>query len=139
MANTCTDTNSMNRSGSSQLQRVMNALMPANAKVDERDFADLILFAKKYAAYLSYYKETNVADGNWQALMSMDISVTLASISKTAVAVYTDYLKIIYNNIQDAADEIEREKHFKTIFDFIYSVAIELDNYYREVPADFEF
>ena len=47
MANNCTDTNSMNRSGSSQLQRVMNALMPANAKVDERDFADLILFAKK--------------------------------------------------------------------------------------------
>ncbi len=139
MANTCTDTNSINRSGSSQLQRVMYALMPANAKVDERDFADLILFAKKYAAYLIYYKENNVADGDWQALMSMDISVTLASISKTAATDYANYLKIIYNNIQDAATEPERKKHFKTIFDFIFSVAIELDNYYREIPADFEF
>jgi hypothetical protein len=139
MANNCTDTNSMNRSGSSQLQRVMNALMPANAKVDERDLADLILFAKKYAAYLTYYKENNVAAGDWQSLMSMDISVILASISKITVVGYSDYLKIIYNNIQGAADETERKKHFKTIFDFIYSVAIELDNYYRQVPADFEF
>ena len=139
MANNCTDINSINRSGSSQLQRVMNALVPANAKVDERDFADLILFAKKYAAYLIYYKENNIADGDWKALMSMDISVTLASISKTAVADYANYLKIIYNNIQDAANETERQKHFKTIFDFIFSIAIELDNYYREVPTDFEF
>lgn len=139
MAKTCTDTNAMKRSGSSQLQRVMNALLPRNARVDERDSADLILFAKRYAAYLNYYNELNVVDGDWQALMSMDISVTLASVAKTDVAAYIDYLKIIYNNIQASADEAERKKHFKTIFDFIYSVAKELDNYYREIPDDFEF
>jgi hypothetical protein len=139
MATTCTDPNAMNRSGSSQQQRVMNALLPRNAKVDERDYADLILFAKRYAAYLNYYNDTNTVDGNWQALMSMDISVTLAGIAKTDLPSYTDYLKIIYSNIQSAPDEAERKKHFKTIFDFIFSVAIELDTYYREIPDDFEF
>ncbi len=139
MASICTDTNAINRSGSSQLQRVMNALLPANARVDERDYADLILFAKRYAAYLTYYNETNDADGNWQALMSMDISVTLAGIAKTDVTGYSDYLKIIYSNIQAATTDAERKKHFKTIFDFNFSVATELDNYYKEIPDDFEF
>jgi hypothetical protein len=139
MATTCIDSTATNRSGSSQQQRVMNALLPRNAKVDERDFADLILFAKRYAAYLNYYNDANISEGDWQALMSMDISVTLAGIAKTEVEAYTDYIKSIYRNIQASSTDIERKKHFKTIFDFIFSVAIELDTYYKEMPDDFEF
>ena len=139
MATTCTDSNAVNRSGSSQQQRVMNALLPRNASVDERDFADLILFAKRYATYLNYYNETDLPEGDWQALMCMDISVTLAGIAKTDVVAYTDYLKIIFNNIQSATNETERIKHFKTIFDFIFSVIKELDTYLKEIPDDFEF
>ena len=57
MATICKDTKAANRSGSSQLQRVLKALLPSSAKIDERDAADLIVFAKRYAAYLNYYKE----------------------------------------------------------------------------------
>ena len=63
MAKNCTDSYATNRSGSSQLQRVMLALLPQNVKVDDRDYADLILFAKRYAAYLNHFREMNVADG----------------------------------------------------------------------------
>jgi hypothetical protein len=139
MATICKDTKATNRSGSSQLQRVLKALLPASAKIDERDAADLILFAKRYAAYLNYYSELNVPDGDWQPIMSMDVSVTLAAVAKTDVKAYADFLKIIYNNIQSAASEADRKKYFKTIFDFVFSVTKEIDQYYREIPDDFEF
>jgi hypothetical protein len=48
MATICKDTKATNCSGSSQLQRVLKALLPSSAKIDERDAADLILFAKRY-------------------------------------------------------------------------------------------
>ncbi len=139
MPKNCTDTTSVSRSGSSQLQRVMNALLPASAPVDERDYADLLLFAKRYAAYITNYNELNVADGDWQPLMSMDVSVTLAGIAKTDVEGYADYVRIIYNNINAAGTENERKKYFKSVFDFIFSVIIELDGYFRQIPAELEF
>jgi hypothetical protein len=82
MATICKDTKATNHSGSSQLQRVLKALLPSSAKIDQRDAADLILFAKRYAAYLNYYKESDAPDGDWQTLMSMDVSVTLAGVAK---------------------------------------------------------
>ena len=139
MAKNCTDSYATNRSGSSQLQRVMLALLPQNVKVDDRDYADLILFAKRYAAYLNHFSEMNVADGDWQSFMKMDVSVTLAGIAKTDVTGYVDYLKTLYQNIRSTSVEAEIKKHFKTIFDFIFSAALELDTYYKEIPADFEF
>ena len=139
MATICTDTKATNRSGSSQVGRVLKALLPSYAKIDERDAADLILFAKRYAAYLNYFNESNTPEGDWQALMSMDISVTLASLAKTDVKSYDDFLKIIYNNIQAASSETDRKKYFKTIFDFFFSVTKEIDEYYKDIPDDFEF
>ena len=139
MAKNCTDSYAINRSGSSQLQRVMQALLPQNIKVDDRDYADLILFAKRYAAYLTHYNGQNVPDGDWQAFMKMDVSVTLAGIAKTDVTGYVEYLKLLYQNTRSTIVETDIKKHFKTIFDFIFSAAVELDNYYKEIPADFEF
>jgi hypothetical protein len=139
MATICTDTKATNRSGASQLERVLKALMPDHAKIDERDAADLILFAKRYAAYLNYYNEKNEKDGDWQAFMSMDVSVTLAAVAKTDVKGYDDFLKIIYNNVKNASSEADRKKYFKVIFDFFFSVTKEIDQYYRDIPEDFEF
>jgi hypothetical protein len=47
MATTCYDTGLLNYSGTSQLQRALQALLAGYAKVDERSTAQLILFAKK--------------------------------------------------------------------------------------------
>ena len=48
----CTDKNPLTREGTSLLNRVLAALSAGYAKADERSPADLILFAKKYGAYL---------------------------------------------------------------------------------------
>lgn len=139
MATNCIDSNALNRSGSSREQRVLKALLPLYAPVDDRSFADLVLFAKKYAAYLNYYNDENVVEGDWSAFMSMDVSVTLAGITNTPVAAYQSLLKTIYQNTRDAASEDERKKHFKNVFELLFSIVQELDSYLTQLPADVSF
>ena len=91
----CTDKNPLIREGTSLLNRILAALSASYARVDERDAAEIILFAKRYAACLNYYNETNVVDGHWQALMKMDVSVTLATLARIDTREISDYKKAI--------------------------------------------
>lgn len=138
MAN-CTDKYASIRSGSSQEQRVLKALLPASAPVDERGYAELILFAKKFAAYLNYYNDNNVADGDWQPFMSMDVSVTLAGISNTPVLAYQRFQQFLYTRIKSTLVENDRKKFFKNVFDLYFSIATELDQYLALMPGDLQF
>jgi hypothetical protein len=141
MNSDCNHKNPLLRSGVNQYERVLEALLPAHVSVDERDYADLILFAKNYASQLKYYNASNVVDGNWQALMSMDVSVTLASLIKLDVQGCFAYVKKIFDEIKDidASDTAALQKHFKVLFDFGFSITGILNNYYKALPLEFSF
>lgn len=134
----CGEKNNLIREGTSHLDRVLAALSTGYAKVDEREPADIILFATRYAAYLNYYDASDTVAGNWEPLMKMDISVTLATLMKTDTRAVSDYKKILYKNIKLAANDAEAEKEFKFLFDLIFSLISLLDRQYRLVPDDFE-
>jgi hypothetical protein len=135
----CTENNILEREGSSHLNRVLAALSPGYAKPDERDTADILLFAKRYAAYLNYYNESDTEDGSWEALMMMDISVILATLVKTDTRVVADYKKLLYKKIQMAGTEAEAKLTFRFLFDLIFSLVKTIDDQYKLVPANLEF
>ena len=135
----CTEKNILEREGSSHLNRVLAALSPGYAKPDERNTADILLFAKRYAAYLNYYKEDDTEDGSWKALMMMDISVILATLVKTDTRVVADYKKLLYKKIQIADTEAKAKLAFRFLFDLIFSLVKTIDDQYKLVPADLEF
>lgn len=141
MSQSCKNIHPLRRPGVNQAQRVLDALWPDFAKVDERDQADLILFAKNYAAQLSYYNRHNQEEGDWTPFMLMDVSVTLAAISRLDIQAYLSYVKKIYGQLAatEADQEAELKKYFKTIFDLCFSITSLLDHYYRSLPEDFEF
>lgn len=141
MSSDCNHRNPLQRSGVNQYQRVLQALRPDFSKVDERDYADLILFAKNYAGQLKYFDSTNTEDGNWQALMSMDVSVTLASLVKLDVQGCFTYIKNIFDAIKsiDVTSVADLQNHFKVLFDFGLTITNILDTYYKNLPVDFEF
>ena len=135
----CTDKNPLIREGTSLLNRVLTALAPGYAKVDERDPADLLLFAKRYASCLNYYDETNTLKGDWQDLMRSDVSVTLATLVKINVQEISDYRKRIYKNIKLASTDADAELEFKYLFDLLFSLVTMVDEQYRFLPQDFEY
>ena len=135
----CNDKNPLIREGTSLLDRVLEALSVDYSKADERDIADILLFAKRYAAYLNYYNEDNVADGDWQPLMMMDISVTLASLSKMDVRKLSDYKKLLFKRIGLAADEASAKNQFRFLFDLLFSLVQTIDEQYRLIPPEMEY
>lgn len=53
------------RDGTSQLRRLLKALLPSYVSVDERSMDDLIAFARRYAEEIFYYDTNNLKNGNW--------------------------------------------------------------------------
>lgn len=128
-------------SGTSQWGRVLKALHPSFAQVDERNTADLILFAKAYSRHLQYYNKNEEPDGTWQSLMHMDLSVVLATISSQRVS---DYIGIIRKELEwignkdhDNVDELKA--HFNFLFDFTFSWLYELETQCRLLPDEWPF
>jgi hypothetical protein len=141
MSSDCNHKNPLHRSGVNQYERVLQALLPNHAKVDERDHADLILFAKNYASRLKYFNASNDEDGDWQVFMSMDVSVTLASLVKLDIQGCFAYVKKIFDTIKstDAGAVTVLQKQFKSLFDAGFTITTLLNEHYNALPDDFEF
>lgn len=145
----CNYRNPLLRAGVSQQQRVLAALVPSYAKVDERNAADLILFAKEYARYLNYYNdavnpgngEVTDADGDWTVFMKMDISVTLATLAKLDSKKNFAYFDFLINTIlqTDNAQLADLKKYYQAIFEYLYSLVYVLDEEWKHLPKDFPF
>lgn len=136
MASNCQDINPLTHSGTSRLDRALAALDPASAPLDGRDYKALILFAKRYAAYLQYYDLTDTKAGDWQPLMQMDIAVVLATLASDAMPLYEAYRTGIHDEIlsidaNDAAhlaeNEASAQKLLEALFDMLFSYVYHLD------------
>ncbi|MCB0725945.1 MAG: hypothetical protein KDD00_00665 [Ignavibacteriae bacterium] len=139
MSSDCKNKNPLQRSGVNQYQRVMNALKPDFVKADERDHADLILFAKNFAGQIKYFDGTNTEDGDWTGLMSIDVAVTLASIVKTDITGCFKYSNDTLGEIRNSTGVANARKGFKVMFDFGFTIVSLLDEYYKNLPGGFEF
>ncbi|MBK8983223.1 MAG: hypothetical protein IPM38_13105 [Ignavibacteria bacterium] len=139
MSSDCKNKNPIQRSGVNQHKRVLDALKPSFVNADERDYADLILFARNYAGQLKYYNISDIEDGNWTDLMSMDVSVTLASLIKTNITDFFEFSKNLLGKIQTATTEDYAKNHFKVMFDFGFTMIELLDKYYKNLPDGFEY
>jgi hypothetical protein len=136
MASNCQDINPLTHSGTSRLDRALTALDPASAPIEGRDSKALILFAKRYAAYLQYYDLTDTKAGNWQPLMQMDIAVVLATLASDQMPLYEAYrtginAEILNIDGGDAAHLAENEalakKLLEAMFDMLFSYIYHLD------------
>ncbi len=134
-----TEKNPLTREGTSLLNRVLAALSTNFAKVDERDAADIILFAKRYAAYLNFYDENNLLQGDWQDIMRMDVSVTLATLAHMDMQQVSDYKKRLFKRIKLAANDAEAKQSFKFLFDLLFSLVKIIDEQFKLLPDDFEY
>ena len=75
--------NTLNWNGTSQSERLLNALLPESIKVDERSMSDLLAFTAKFSEIVKYYDLTNSSSGDWSQFFQRDESVFLATIVAT--------------------------------------------------------
>ena len=140
MANNCLDSLLLTSDGTSQAQRPLDALLAQCPLVDERTMADLILFTKKYGAYLNYYDLTNKIAGNWGEIMSNDSAVIIAALADWKTQDYAPFIKTISDTaINATTTDTDAKNNFKVLFDFAFSLAVGLNEALKQLPADSEY
>jgi hypothetical protein len=108
--------NPLHRDGTSQGQRILNALLPGYVAVDERSMDDLAAFIVDYAREIVFYNQNNDPDGDWEAFFKRKID-TGSQYNAPHFALFMAFLKL-FSYAQDEMNKITR-KH--------------LDYYYRDV------
>ncbi len=73
--------NPLQRGGTSQQQRLPAALKSGYVHIDERDYAEWIVFVSEFAAYINYYSTADTVAGNWKPFFENDISAVLGTVA----------------------------------------------------------
>lgn len=139
MAATCYDKDLLQYSGTAQAQRLLNALMPGYARVDERTAADLVRFAADYSRYLSYFDLANQPSGTWEDFMVKDVAVTIATVAGIRTNSFIPYLNHLLLELREATTDSEARERLKPLFDFIFSLAVQLVESRRSLPGEQRF
>ncbi|MFH5833417.1 baseplate J/gp47 family protein [Halalkalibaculum sp. DA3122] len=138
--NSCTYRNPLVRDGVSQSRRMPEALDPAYAKVDERSLADLLEFVVRYAEELQYYQPDNIPSGDWRPFFSGDITSVIALLTVEDPTAFNPCIEKIEKVIFDDDTTYQNVRRaFKTLFDIIGTLAVQLDSWYGKVPAEYQF
>ena len=131
--------NPLQHEGTSQQQRQIAALQAAYVRVDERDFADWIMFASRFSVYLNYYGESNTATNNWRPFFDNDIAAILGSI---AIQNIDDYRRAVKERLdflrddENEGDQSALEDTLGSLFSAMLTMSISLDNYLFRLPQD---
>ena len=139
MANACYDKDLLQYTGTAQAQRLLKALLPAYANVDERTAADLIRFTANYSRYLTYYNSQNQPSGTWEAFMVNDVAVTIAIVAGIRTASFIPFLNNVLLEVGEAGSDAEAKERLKPVFDFVFSLAVQLDEAHRGLSQDLRF
>jgi hypothetical protein len=115
------------RDGISQQQRKLAAIDPLYAKVDDRDFKELLSFLWKMAGHIQYYNFNNEKDGNWQNFIGIEKAVMLSLIAVKDTTPMKDNFFTLLSKI-DENDETDNT--YIAIFELLYNHCLDFKALY---------
>jgi|GEM_PF-826922 len=130
MSKKCFKLNPLQRDGTNQNQRLVEALHPSYISVDEREMDDLLIYARKFSQIIRFYNSSNQQDGNWQVFIEKDISTLIAVILNKDLEVLKSDFDLAYitttgNNIPDKKQGIGKQ------FKILFLAFAEIDHWYQ--------
>jgi hypothetical protein len=129
MSSCCNIPYPIERSGTSQIDRVIKELVPSYIKIDERSIADIVAFAHEYGGLLNYYNTDNLKDGNWQPFFESSNTVLLAMITaKNMKAVDFEFETLL-----DAFETSSTDINAEAIISFLYNIAGEIELWKKSI------
>lgn len=138
MSNCSDHKNPLHNTGTSQPQRLLPGLDKNQfALVDEKEFADWIVFAKEFAAFINYYDQSNKVAGNWQPFFAGDISAQLGSIAIQNIDRFREDIKERFDFIKNDENKTsvsEIEIKLNELFSALLTLSAALDYYLLKLP-----
>ncbi len=140
MANCSDHKNPLQNNGTSQHQRLLDGMNKNKfALVDEKNFADWIVFANDFAAFIKYYSNTNTVAGNWQPFFSNDISAQLGTIAIQNIERYRLNIQERFEFIRDEDNEAaitDIKRKLNELFSALLTLSKALDKYILKLPGE---
>ncbi len=96
-----------------------------------RDLADLLLYARRYAAMLQYYNLNNVTDGDWVAFIEKDISTLVAIVANHDVDAELEAFNAHMEAVACATDVAGVTEALHDLFVFMHGIADTLAEWHR--------
>ena len=124
--------NYFNFTGCSQEQRYFKALNPEYIKIDEHSFTDNLVYSLGLSKLINYYNFQNKPDGNWSDFLT-DEAVILSAISFIKPSeIEEKFKKLIYKSA--SFNHVDKKaKYLKRCFNEIYSIAVKIDTWYKNL------
>jgi len=137
----CSDKkNPLQRSGTTQAQRVLNGQKKGYVNIDERRIADWITFTSSFSRYIKY----TGADGSksdWSAFFNNDISAILGAVAIQDADAYRLNVKERFLILQDDANKDDTDllkATFGSLFAILLTVSKALDDYIISLPEEIQ-
>lgn len=129
----------LKHSGTSQAQRMPDGMKQAYVQVDEKQYADWIVFAGEYARFVHYYGLNHTVAGNWQPFFAADISAKLGIVAIQDIEQYRTAIKQRFDYIRD--DEHKTvishvKQQLNELFSALFTLSQALDNCAAQLPGD---
>lgn len=125
--------NPLQRSGTSQLQRLLPGLSAGYAQVDENGFDNWIVFAAQFARYINYYEQSDTTVvGNWEPFFNSDISALLGSVAVQDVDIYKVESKKRFDFLKDDDNKKDTDalkRNLSELFASVFTLAKAMDGY----------
>jgi hypothetical protein len=132
--------NPLKRGGTSQQQRFLSGLGKDYVQVDEREYADWILFATEFSKYLHYYQADGSIAGTWLPFFSRDVSAILGSVAVQNMQVYQKDIKERFDVLKkNDSEEDQVKKKLNELFSSILSLSFQLDLFYLRLDSTLAF
>jgi hypothetical protein len=137
MANCNDQKNPLQHNGTAQNDRLLPGMQKDYVQVDEKTFADWIVFARAFGKYLHYTDPSNAIKGDWSVFFSTEYTSILGNIAVQDVDAYKRSIKERFDFLKDDAhktqpDEAKAKMH--ELFSIIFSFAYALDDYLKLLP-----
>ncbi len=138
MANCNENKNPLQHIGTSQAERLLPGLhINKFALVDEKDFADWIVFASEFAEYIKYYTTANEYNRDWKAFFTNDISAQLGIIAIQNIERYRHEIKERLDFIKDDGNKFSTNAiklKLNELFSVILTLSKALDESAQRLP-----
>ncbi len=132
-----TNKNPLVRGGTSQEQRLLNEMKKGYVSIDERDYADWIVFAGKFSACLNYYDLNNKVVNNWQPFFESDVSAVLGSIAIQDIDEYKLEIKTRFDILKKNEQQVNLKKEsLSAVIAGVLTLSKALDFYTSKLADD---
>ena len=118
------------RDGANQDQRLIAALNPEYAPVNEHSPEHGMMFAHSLSEFLRFYDNNNTENGTWKPFFEKDISVRIAIAAVQQIDDYTAQIKSyldFLNNLDNDTDDAALINNLSYIFSTVGTLAKQLD------------